>query len=116
MGDTGIAAFLATAGWAKIILSCLVLGLLLSFTPCVLPVVPILLAIVAGDAGARAQVSRWRGLALAVAYVLGLSVVYTLLGVLAGLIGASFSSFLQTPWVLAFFAILLAFLSFVLFV
>src|SRR3546814_122993 len=66
MGDTGIAAFLATAGWAKIILSCLVLGLLLSFTPCVLPMVPILLAIVAGDAGARPKVSLWPDLALGI--------------------------------------------------
>src|SRR3546814_5483956 len=115
MGDTGIAAFLATAGWAKIILSCLVLGLLLSCTPCVRPMVPILLAIVAGDAGARAKVSLWRGLALAGAYVLGMSVVYTVLGVLAGLIGASLSIWLQTPWVLALFAIVLALLALAMF-
>src|SRR3546814_15727901 len=77
--------------------------------------VPILLAIVAGDAGARAKVSRWRGLALAGAYVLGMSVVYTVLGVLAGLIGASLSIWLQTPWVLALFAIVLALLALAMF-
>src|SRR3546814_13403347 len=108
MGDTGIAAFLATASWAKFILSCLVLGLLLSFTPCVLPLVPILLAIVAGDAAAPATVSGWRRLALAGACVLGMSVVVTVLGVLAGLIGDSLCILLQTPWVLSLFAMFLA--------
>jgi len=115
MGDTGVAAFLASAGWAKIVLVCLALGLLLSFTPCVLPMVPILLAVVAGATGTRARVSRWRGLSLAGAYVLGMSVVYTVLGVLAGLIGASLSIWLQTPWVLALFAVLLALLALAMF-
>ncbi|MGP1615648.1 MAG: cytochrome c biogenesis protein CcdA, partial [Pollutimonas bauzanensis] len=45
LGDTGFAAYLAAAGWLKVIALCLLLGLLLSFTPCVLPMVPILLAI-----------------------------------------------------------------------
>jgi thiol:disulfide interchange protein DsbD len=115
MGDTGFASYLAHAGVAKIVALCLVLGLLLSFTPCVLPMVPILLAIVAGDAGKTAKVSRWRGLALAAAYVLGMSVVYTILGVAAGLVGASLAVWLQTPWVLALFAILLALLALAMF-
>jgi thiol:disulfide interchange protein DsbD len=115
IGDTGIASFLATAGWVKIIVVCLVLGLLLSFTPCVLPMVPILVTIIAGDAGRQAKVSRWRGLSLAAVYVLGMSVVYTILGVLAGLLGASLSVWLQTPWVLALFAILLALLALAMF-
>jgi thiol:disulfide interchange protein DsbD len=88
---------------------------LLSFTPCVLPMVPILLAIVAGKSGVGVgasggaqRVSRWRGLSLAASYVLGMSVVYTILGVAAGLIGASLAVWLQTPWVLTVFAVLLA--------
>lgn len=115
MGDTGIAKFLAGAGWGEIILLCLVFGVLLSFTPCVLPMVPILLAIVAGGAGARAAVSRWRGLSLAASYVLGMSLVYTALGIAAGLIGAGLSAWLQTPWVLALFAVLLALLALAMF-
>lgn len=115
MGDTGIATFLAGAGWGEIILLCLVFGVLLSFTPCVLPMVPILLAIVAGGAKARAQVSRWRGLSLAAAYVLGMSLVYTALGIAAGLIGASLAVWLQTPWVLTLFAVLLALLALAMF-
>lgn len=115
MGDTGIAKFLAGAGWGEIILLCVVFGVLLSFTPCVLPMVPILLAIVAGGANTRATVSRWRGLSLAAAYVLGMSLVYTALGIAAGLIGASLSAWLQTPWVLTLFAVLLALLALAMF-
>lgn len=122
MTDTGFAAYLAGAGWGRIVALCLLLGLLLSFTPCVLPMVPILLAIVAGDAG-RASApdspagarSRWRGLSLAATYVLGMSLVYTALGVAAGLIGASLAAWLQTPWVLALFALLLALLALAMF-
>jgi thiol:disulfide interchange protein DsbD len=115
MGDLSLAGYLAGAGWIKIVVLCLALGLLLSFTPCVLPMVPILLAIVAGNTGSAARVSRWRGLSLAAAYVLGMSVVYTVLGVAAGLIGASLSVWLQTPWVLALFAVLLGLLALAMF-
>ncbi len=115
LGDTGFAAYLAQAGWLQIIALCLLLGLLLSFTPCVLPMVPILLAIVAGDAGKGMKVSRWRGLSLAAVFVLGMSLVYTALGVAAGLIGASLAVWLQTPWVLTLFAIILAVLALAMF-
>ncbi|WP_420373356.1 protein-disulfide reductase DsbD [Pollutimonas sp. H1-120] len=115
LGDTGFAEYLADAGWFEIILLSLLLGLLLSFTPCVLPMVPILLAILAGDAGEQKKISRWRGLSLAAVFVLGMSIVYTVLGVAAGLIGASLANWLQTPWVLGLFAILLAVLALAMF-
>lgn len=115
LGDTGFASYLAAAGWVEVVLLCLTLGLLLSFTPCVLPMVPILLAIVAGDAGKANKVSRWRGLSLAAVFVLGMSLVYTVLGVAAGLIGASLAIWLQTPLVLTIFAILLALLALAMF-
>jgi thiol:disulfide interchange protein DsbD len=115
LGDTGMAAYLANAGWAQIILLCLILGLLLSFTPCVLPMVPILLAILAGTAGTGRKVSRWRGVSLAAVFVLGMSLVYTALGIAAGLVGASLAVWLQTPWVLAIFALLLALLALAMF-
>ncbi|NYT84673.1 protein-disulfide reductase DsbD [Pollutimonas harenae] len=115
LGDTGFADYLAGAGWAEIILLSVLLGLLLSFTPCVLPMVPILLAILAGNAGEQKKISRWRGLSLAAMFVLGMSIVYTVLGVAAGLIGASLANWLQTPWVLALFALLLAVLALAMF-
>ncbi|MDZ7812719.1 MAG: protein-disulfide reductase DsbD [Ideonella sp.] len=83
------------------------MGLLLAFTPCVLPMLPILSSIIAGDG----EVSRRRGLALAFAYSLGMSLVYTALGVAAGLAGEGLAAALQKPWVLISFGLLLAVLS-----
>src|SRR5690606_39136435 len=59
--------------------------------------------------------SRGRGLALAAVFVLGMSLVYTVLGVFAGLLGSGLMMWLQTPWVLAAFAILLAALALAMF-
>jgi thiol:disulfide interchange protein DsbD len=81
----------------------LVFGMLLSFTPCVLPMVPILSSIIVGEG----SVSRGRGLMLAAAYCLGMALVYTALGVGAGLAGEGLAGTLQKPWVLLTFGALL---------
>ncbi|MGN6580846.1 MAG: protein-disulfide reductase DsbD [Bordetella sp.] len=111
-GDTGLARALGGLGWVKTAGVFLLLGVLLSFTPCVLPMIPIVSALVLGGA---ARPSRWRGLGLAAAYVLGMSVVYTALGVAAGLSGAGLAGWLQTPWALGIFALLLALLALAMF-
>ncbi|MDG9969109.1 protein-disulfide reductase DsbD [Achromobacter mucicolens] len=113
-GDTGLADALGGLGWIKTAGVFLVLGLLLAFTPCVLPMIPILSSIVLGGAQHQ-RPSRSRGLALAATYVLGMSVVYTALGVAAGLSGAGLAAWLQTPWILSLFAILLAVLALAMF-
>ena len=69
-------------------------GLLLSFTPCVLPMVPILLAVTAGEGGRNRKLSR------VAAYIAGVTVTYTALGVIAGLSGRLLAPFLQQPPVL----------------
>jgi thiol:disulfide interchange protein DsbD len=84
------------------------LGLGLSLTPCVLPMVPILSSIIVGE-GTRT--TRWRGLMLSAIYALGMALVYTALGVAAGLVGEGLAATLQNPWVLSLFAILLISLS-----
>jgi thiol:disulfide interchange protein DsbD len=81
----------------------LVFGLLLSFTPCVLPMVPILSSIIVGEG----SVTRKRGLLLAGAYSIGMALVYTALGVAAGLAGEGLAGALQKPWVLLTFGALL---------
>ncbi|MES1163870.1 MAG: protein-disulfide reductase DsbD domain-containing protein, partial [Rhizobacter sp.] len=86
----------------------LVAGLLLAFTPCVLPMVPILSSIIVGQG---APVSRMRGFAMALAYSLGMAMVYTAFGVVAGLLGEGLAAALQNPWVLGAFALMLATLS-----
>ncbi|MBF2735017.1 MAG: protein-disulfide reductase DsbD [Betaproteobacteria bacterium AqS2] len=82
-------------------------GLLLSFTPCVLPLVPLALAVSAGRGA-----SRRRALALGVAYVLSMALVYAGLGVLAATAGrTALAAWLQTPWLLVPLALLFAFLG-----
>lgn len=128
LGDTAFAAELARSSTPQIILISALLGVLLSFTPCVLPMVPILLTILvgtndtAGQSGLAAQRgrssvhrARWRGFSLAALFVLGMSVVYTALGIAAGLLGASLAAWLQTPWVIVVFALLLAALALAMF-
>lgn len=77
-------------------------GLLLSLTPCVLPMLPILSSLIAGQG---ADVSRRRGFLLAASYSLGMALVYTAFGVAAGLVGEGLAAALQTPWVLGAFAL-----------
>ena len=79
-------------------------GVVLSLLPCSYPMIPILSAIIIGE-GTR--VTRARGFALSIAYVFGMALVYTALGVAAALVGQSLGAWLQNPWVLGAFAILL---------
>jgi len=75
-------------------------GILLAFTPCVFPMVPILSGIIAGH-GARMTTSKafW----LSLVYVLAMAVTYTVAGVLAGLFGQNLQALFQNPWILGFF-------------
>jgi thiol:disulfide interchange protein DsbD len=100
----GISAVLAGGKLLTIISTFFLLGVGLAFTPCVLPMVPILSSIIVGE-GAGA--SRARGLLLSIAYVLGMAIVYTGLGVAAGLAGEGLSAALQNPWVLGAFGLLI---------
>jgi thiol:disulfide interchange protein DsbD len=86
----------------------LLLGLGLAFTPCVLPMVPILSSIIVGEG---AKTSRRRGFLLSVTYALGMALVYTALGVAAGLAGEGLAAALQNPWVLTAFALLMVLMS-----
>jgi thioredoxin:protein disulfide reductase len=92
----------------KIALMFFGLGLLLSFTPCVLPMIPILSSIILGSgSGSGGPASRGRGFALSLAYCLGMILIYTAMGVAAGLLGEGLAATLQKPWVIALFASLL---------
>jgi len=88
-------------------------GLLLTFTPCVLPMIPILSGIIVGEG--REAHHKGRALALSLAYVLGMAVTYTALGVVAGLAGSMFGGALQNPWVLVAFAAIFVALAFSMF-
>ncbi len=83
-------------------------GILLTFTPCVLPMIPILSGIIVGE-GRNA--TRARAFTLSFAYVLGMSVTYTAIGIGAALSGSLLSAALQNPWVLSAFAAVFVLLS-----
>ncbi|MCL1635558.1 protein-disulfide reductase DsbD [Luteimonas sp. SX5] len=78
-------------------------GLLLAFTPCVLPMIPILSGLIAGR-GER--IGARRAFTLSLVYVLASAVVFTLVGVIAGLLGANLQIAFQKPWVIVLFAAL----------
>ncbi len=92
-----------------------VAGLLLSFTPCVLPMIPILSSIIVGSQAKQAQPNKLHAFGLSVAYVLGMALSYTLAGVAAGLSGSLISQSLQSPWILALTALLFVVLAFSMF-
>ncbi|MFK0380002.1 protein-disulfide reductase DsbD [Pandoraea sp. NPDC090278] len=76
-------------------------GLLLAFTPCVLPMVPIVSTMIVGN-----RPSPWRALALSSAYVVAMALTYASVGVAAALAGANLQATLQAPWLLSAFAAL----------
>ena len=84
-------------GWSLLVF--FGLGLLLAFTPCSLPMLPILAGLVVGSGA-----SPRRGLLLAGAYVVSMALVYAAMGVLAALLGANLQAMLQNPWLLGSFA------------
>ena len=83
-------------------------GLLLAFTPCMLPMIPILSGIIAGQGQ---HMTRRHALGLSSAYVLGMAITYALAGVAAGLAGTLLSAYLQNPWVLGGFAAIFVLLA-----
>ncbi len=104
----GIASVLGGGKLLVIVPAFILLGLGLAFTPCVLPMVPILASIIVGEG---AQAHRGRGFVLAMAYSLGMALIYTALGVAAGLIGEGLAAALQNPWVLGGFGVLMVVMS-----
>ncbi len=88
-------------------------GLLLTFTPCVLPLVPILSSVIVGQG--NTHLSKVRGGLLSYSYVLGTAVTYTAAGVLAGLSGEQLQAYFQNPWAIGTFSTLLVLLALSLF-
>jgi thiol:disulfide interchange protein DsbD len=99
--EDSLIAELFQGGFWLLVISFFGFGLLLSFTPCMLPMVPILSGIIAG----RGQsMTKMHGFMLSAAFVIGMAITYALAGVAAGLSGAMLSAALQSPWVLGGFA------------
>nr|WP_299244282.1 protein-disulfide reductase DsbD [uncultured Halomonas sp.] len=108
--DQFLAAQLSDASFGWALAAFFGMGLLLTFTPCVLPMVPILSSLVVGS-GAGAK----RGLLLSIAFVVPMALTYAVIGVIAALAGANLQAMLQTPWVLGVFALLFVVLALAMF-
>ena len=85
-------------GW--VILSFIGFGILISLTPCVLPMIPILSSIIAG----QKHLTHRRSFLLALTYVFGMALTYAAAGVVFGYVGSNIQTWLQTPWVITVFA------------
>ncbi|MFI3121815.1 MAG: protein-disulfide reductase DsbD [Methylococcaceae bacterium] len=96
-----IAASIGGRSLWLIIFSFLGFGLLLAFTPCVFPMIPILSGIIVGQG--RRLTTR-RAFLLSLSYVLASAATYTFFGVLAGLFGNNLQAFFQEPWVISVFS------------
>ena len=107
-----LAASLASGNTAMTVLTFFGLGLLLAFTPCVFPMIPILSSIIIGQG---ASITTRRAFTLSVVYVLAMALTYTVAGVIAGLFGANLQATFQNPWILGSFAAVFVALAFSMF-
>ncbi len=90
------------SGFWVVIGTFFVFGLLLAFTPCVFPMIPILSSIIVGQGD---SITPRKAFILSLTYVLAMALAYTAAGVLAGLFGANLQAALQNPWVLGAFSL-----------
>jgi len=95
-----------------ILLTFLGFGLLLSMTPCVFPMIPIISGVIVSQGEG---LTTRKAFALSVVYVLAMAVAYTIAGVLAGLFGANLQAALQMPWVIYSFSLVFVALAFSMF-
>ncbi len=108
--DQSLAQRLSHSGAGWMLLVFFGFGLLLTFTPCVLPMLPILASLIVGSGA-----STRRSFSLALAFVLPMALTYALFGVAAALLGGNLQALLQTPWALGSFALIFIVLALAMF-
>ncbi len=106
-----IADFFQDRNFILIVCAFLGLGLLLAFTPCVLPMIPILSSIIVGSG----KKTKRKSFFLSLAYVAGMAITYAIVGVVIALIGSNIQAELQKPWVIILFSGLFVLLALSLF-
>jgi thiol:disulfide interchange protein DsbD len=91
-----------------LLVSFFILGLAMALTPCVLPMLPIMSSVIFGSKNEQHRnVSKLRSSMLALSYVLGMAIMYSVAGMITAALGANIQVWLQNPWVLGAFALLL---------
>ena len=103
-----LAQSLAQDNLFTVLLSFFGIGILLAFTPCVFPMIPILSSIIVGEGD---HITTRRAFTLSLVYVLAMSITYTIAGLLTGLLGANIQTMLQNPWIIGGFSLLFVVLS-----
>jgi len=104
-----IAQSIKNSSFLMVLLTFFGFGLLLSLTPCVFPMIPILSSVIVSQSDENMNVKK--AFFLSLIYVLAMSLAYTIAGVMAGLFGANIQTALQDPWVLSVFSLVFVLLS-----
>lgn len=103
-----LAKFIRSGNLAWVLLVFLGLGLALTFTPCVLPMIPIIAGLIAGQ---QQTPSTARAFFLSLAYVLAMALTYTVAGIVVALIGANVQAWFQNPWIVSMFSLIFILLA-----
>lgn len=106
--NTELEKLFSTNNWAMIILSFWGFGLLLAFTPCVLPMIPVLSGIIVGHGK---QLSTKKAFFLSLSYVLSMSITYSIIGAVIAFMGNNLQIAMQSPWAIGMLSMLFIVLS-----
>lgn len=112
IGQNKMAQLFAGKNWPLIFAAFLGFGLLLAFTPCVLPMIPILSGIILGEGR---EITTYHAFTLSLTYILAMAITYAIAGVLVGYMGSYVQAFLQNPWVITIFSLMFVMLALSLF-
>ncbi|MGB9429658.1 MAG: protein-disulfide reductase DsbD [Gammaproteobacteria bacterium] len=103
-----LAQLIRSGNLAWVLLVFLGLGLALTFTPCVLPMIPIIAGLIAGQ---HQKPSTGRAFSLSLVYVLAMALTYTVAGIVVALIGANVQAWFQNPWIVSVFSLIFVLLA-----
>ncbi|HAT1822355.1 TPA: protein-disulfide reductase DsbD [Legionella pneumophila] len=106
--EQDIADIFANHNWIMILLIFYGFGLLLSFTPCILPMVPVLSGIIVGHG--KTAITK-KAFFLSLSYVLSMSVTYAVVGAVVALLGANLQISMQSPWAISLFSLIFVLLA-----
>ncbi|WP_454785415.1 protein-disulfide reductase DsbD [Legionella sp. WA2024007413] len=106
--NDGVTKIFLSHNWFLILFSFYGFGLLLSFTPCILPMVPVLSGIIVGHGK---EITTRKAFFLSLSYVLSMSITYSIIGAVVALLGANLQISMQSPWALGVFSLIFVLLA-----
>lgn len=106
--NNGISKVFINHSWAMILLTFYGFGLLLAFTPCILPMVPVLSGIIIGHGK---EITTRKAFFLSLSYVLSMSITYAIVGAIVALLGANLQISMQSPWSIGLFSLIFVLLA-----